>query len=108
VLPLVVAPVVGVVVVVVLVLVVEVVGGDELGVSHTDSASERSAASCCWSVDSLDWSLTKVAWSLLMAVDPVPVPSPPLGDPLGDETAVVVVVVVDFPEVVDVVVELEV
>jgi len=43
-----------------------------------------------------------------MAVDPVPVPSPPLGDPLGDETAVVVVVVVDFPEVVDVVVELEV
>jgi hypothetical protein len=107
VLPLVVAPVVGVVVVGVLVLVVEVVGGDELDVSHTDSASERSAASCCWSVDSLDWSPTKVAWSLLMAVDAVPVPSPPLGDPLG-ETAVVVVVVVDFPVVVDVVVELEV
>jgi len=42
-----------------------------------------------------------------MAVDPCRC-RPALGDPLGDETAVVVVVVVDFPEAVDVVVELEV
>jgi hypothetical protein len=90
------------------VVVVVVAGGEELDVSHTDSASARSAASCCWSVDSLDWSLTTVAWSLLIAVEAVPVPPVPLGDPPDAETAVVVVVVAAFAVVVDVVVELEV
>jgi hypothetical protein len=106
---------VGEVAVAVVVVVVEVAGGgDVLDASHTDSASERSAASCCWSADSLDWSPTKVPWSLLMAVEavPVPVPVPPalVGNPPDDETAVVVVVVVvaAFAVVGDVAVELEV